>query len=170
MWRRRLRAHARLLYVGGRRCGCNRAPRRGGYGPVGSWHSVRARAEKTCDIACDQVDFEVRALPGGSPPEIGMCQRVRDDVNPEAGSRRLVYGEAHPTDSDRALRSDEGDQFLGHFEDETDRFGFRTPRDDARDAVDVTRHEMSAQFVPDPQRLFEIDECALLPPVNGCTC
>src|SRR6516165_1228583 len=88
---------------------------------------------------------------------------MRDDVHPKARSRHLVYRKTYPIERDRALRSDKGSQVFRCFEDETDRLGVGPPLDDPRKAIDMAQNEMPAELVAKPQRLFEIDRCALLP-------
>src|SRR5262249_18220731 len=145
------------LGAGGRRYGRSKAPRRSGYGAVGSWHFNSPRAEQPRDITSDHVDFEIDPLPGDGRAEIGARQRVRDDVHAEAIRRHLIDREAHSIHGNRALWRDERSQLFWDLKHKADGFGFGTPLGDTTDRVHMTGDKVAAQLVTGAQRPFEID-------------
>src|ERR1700719_284378 len=81
---------------------------------------------------------------------------MRNDIHAETSCRDFVDSQADPVESDRALRSGKPFQTVGHLENDPHRLGFGSPPDDVRDAVYMSRDEMPAQFVADPQRFLEV--------------
>ena len=103
------------------------------------------------DIARERIDFEVHALSRPRLAKAGMRQRVRDDVDAEAVGLDLVDRQADPVERDRSLWRDKRHQRRRRLDHKAHRLALRPAIDDARDAIDMARHDMPAEFVADPQ-------------------
>ena len=66
-----------------------------------------------------------------------------------------------PSSATDPFGRDKRHQRGGRRDDETHRLALRPSVEDSRDAIDMARHDMAAEFVADPQRAFEIDRGAL---------
>ena len=90
-------------------------------------------------------------------PEGGDLQRVRNDQHGKAILVDLVHGERDAVKRDRALGRDEPRQCGRRAQRQARHFGQIVARQKFGDAVDMTGHEVPAEFVAEPQRALEIE-------------
>ena len=97
---------------------------------------------------------------GGQHAEIGMRQRVRNQVDLERAAFDRIDRQAHAVHRHRPLARDVFCQFARHFEGDSAIVALRGNTDDAADAVDVPADDVAVEPVADAQRLLQIDRRA----------
>src|ERR1700755_2459325 len=84
-------------------------------------------------------------------------------VDAEAVALDLVYRERNTVHRNRPLRSDKACEFGRRLEHEAHAAALRSHRDDPAHAVDMAIDQMTAQFVTNPERQFEVDAGTFAP-------
>src|ERR1700720_1657193 len=102
------------------------------------------------------VDFQVHARPHAQGPEGGARARVGNDVDAEARLLHRVDGETHPVHGDRALGREVTRERQGYPDGEAQGTRVAAHLQNLRNTVDVSRHQVSAERIPGPERGLEI--------------
>ena len=126
--------------------------------------------DEACRIAGHGVDLDVEAVSPDHPAPCRHGQRMRDQQHRKVASVDAVHGERGTVERHRTLLGDEAGHGFGCHDVEARGLADVGPAHHGGDAVDMARDDVTAEFVADLERAFEVDALAGLPSRRASSC